>query len=264
MHFARYETPMIAGFRKYALLYRKAATIHSCDSARSRPVRPPIGNLPWLIRSRSDLLRQAFISTWACRSQPAGTDVRRITILGEYAPTSRVESGVSERRKARPMTTTEIIRDNLLLKGLGRPVALNAIDWKIKQQNPSASDAQVQKETLETIRTLVDDGLFRLGDVNKLRFVASKRPLDRSIHKISHRYVGHYDDPKRWMFSAWMKLTDKGQQLALSLEERAIDSYREHEVTQDFSTRKMSEPTQLRAQITEWDSEGDLLRRDVA
>jgi hypothetical protein len=193
-----------------------------------------------------------------------GTDVRRITILGEYAPTSRVEDGVSKRRKARPMTTTEIIRDNLLLKGLARPVALNAIDWKIKQQNPSASDAQVQQETLETIRTLVDDGLFRLGDVNKFRFVASKRPLDRSIHKISDRYVGHYDDPRRWMFSAWMKLTDKGQQLALSLEERAIDSYREHEVTQDFSTHKMSEPTQLRAQITEWNSEGDLLHRDVA
>ena len=30
------------------------------------------------------------------------------------------------------------------------------------------------------------------------------------------------------MFSAWMELTDKGQQLAQSLEERAIDSYREH------------------------------------
>ena len=198
------------------------------------------------------------------RLTAAATDVRRITILEEYAPMSRVESGVRKRRKARPMTTTEIIRDNLLLKGLGRPVALNAIDWKIKQQNPSASDTQVQKETLETIRTLVDDGLFRLGDVNKFRFVASKRPLDRSMHKISHRYVGHYDDPKRWMFSASMKLTDKGQQLALSLEERAIDSYREHEVSQDFSTSKAAELRQLRAQITEWELEGDLLHRDVA
>jgi hypothetical protein len=28
-HFARYETPMVAGFRKYALLYRKAATMRS-------------------------------------------------------------------------------------------------------------------------------------------------------------------------------------------------------------------------------------------
>jgi hypothetical protein len=187
MLFVRYETPMSAGFRKYALLYRKAATMQSRDCAPTRPVRPPIGESPLLIHSRRDRLRRAFIS----------------------------------------------------------------------------SDAQVQRETLETI-TLVDDGLLRLGDVDKFRFVASKRPLDRSMHKISHRYVGHYDDPRRWMFSAWMKLTDKGQQLALSLEERAIDSYREHEVTQDFSTHKMAEPTQLRAQITAWNSEGDLLHRDVA
>jgi hypothetical protein len=34
VHFARYETPLIAGFRKYALLYRKTATIQSRDTAR--------------------------------------------------------------------------------------------------------------------------------------------------------------------------------------------------------------------------------------
>jgi len=37
MHFARYETPMIAGFRKYALLYRKAATMQSRDSVPAGP-----------------------------------------------------------------------------------------------------------------------------------------------------------------------------------------------------------------------------------
>lgn len=67
MHFARYETPMVAGFRKYALLYRKAATLQSRDRMPTRHVRPPIGNSPLLIRSRRDLLR-------------------RITILREYAP----------------------------------------------------------------------------------------------------------------------------------------------------------------------------------
>jgi hypothetical protein len=162
------------------------------------------------------------------------------------------------------MTTTEIIRDNLLLKGLGRPIALNAIDWKVKQENPSASDAQVQQETLETIRSLVDDGLFRLGDVEKLRFVPSKRSLDRSLHSISHRYVGHYDEPKRWMFSAWMKLTDKGQRLAQSLEDRRIDALREHEVTQDFSSTNMAELKQLRIQVAEGLAQGDLLHRYVA
>ena len=162
------------------------------------------------------------------------------------------------------MATTEIVRDTLLLKGLSRPVALNAVDWKVKQQNPSASDAQVQQETLETIRSLVDDGLFRLGDVYKRRFVAAKQPLDRSIDKISHQYVGHYDNPKRWMHLASMKLTDKGQQLALSLEQRAIDSYREHEVAQDFSTEDMADLTQLRVQVSQSLAEGDLLHRHVA
>jgi hypothetical protein len=52
------------------------------------------------------------------------------------------------------------------------------------------------------IRTLVDDGLFKLGEVRKRRFVASKRSLHRSMNQISHQYVDHYNDPKRWMFSA--------------------------------------------------------------
>ncbi len=162
------------------------------------------------------------------------------------------------------MTTTEIVRDNLLLKGLGRPVALNAIDWKIKQQKPFASPEQVQTETLETIRSLVDDGLFRLGNVNRFRFVGSKLSLDRSIHKISHRYVNHYDDPNRWMFSAWMKLTDKGRQLAQSLEERAIDSYREHEVTQGFPARGMAELKRLPVQVAHSRTTDGQLHRDVA
>jgi hypothetical protein len=162
------------------------------------------------------------------------------------------------------MTTTEAVRDNLLLKGLGRPVALNAIDWKIKQQKPFASVEQVQSETLETIRSLVDDGLFRLGNVNKFRFVGFKRSLDRSIHKISHRYVDHYDDPNQWMFSAWMKLTDKGRGLAQSLEEQAIDSFREHEAPQGFPARGMAELKQLPVQVAQSQSTDDRLHRHVA
>ena len=37
---------MIAGFRKYALMYRKAATMYSRDSVPARPVRPRIGHSP--------------------------------------------------------------------------------------------------------------------------------------------------------------------------------------------------------------------------
>ncbi|MFZ3270270.1 MAG: hypothetical protein WA622_03565 [Mycobacterium sp.] len=64
------------------------------------------------------------------------------------------------------MSASQRVRDNLLLKGLAKPLALNAIDWKIKQQNPSATRSEVQDETLEVVRSLVDDGLFKLGDVH--------------------------------------------------------------------------------------------------
>ncbi len=171
------------------------------------------------------------------------------------------------------MTTSAQIRETLLLKGLGRPVALNAVDWKIKHDKPSASASEVQDETLEVVRTLVDDGLFKLGAVRKHRFVSSKRSLNRSMHQISHQYVDHYDDPKRWMFSAWMKLTSKGEQLALSLEQRAVDSYRdswtgsdrcENVVTQNFSARDIAGLTQLRAQVAEWQTAATRLIREVA
>jgi hypothetical protein len=125
------------------------------------------------------------------------------------------------------MATSAQVRENLLLKGLRKPVALNAVDWKIKHDKPSAPASEIQDETLEVIRTLVDDGLVKLGAVHHNRFISSKRSLDRSMHRISHRYVDHYDDPERWMFSAWMKLTSKGQRLAQALEQRAVDSYRD-------------------------------------
>jgi hypothetical protein len=125
-------------------------------------------------------------------------------------------------------TPRDKARNGLLLDSLGKPVPLNGVDCHVKRQNPSASPSEVQNETLEVIRSLVSEGLFRLGAVSEVgqHIVAWNRPLDRSMHKISHVYVRHYDDPARWMFSAWMELTDEGEQLARLLEEKAIDAYR--------------------------------------
>jgi hypothetical protein len=120
------------------------------------------------------------------------------------------------------------VRNGLLLDGLGKPLDLNAVDWHVRHKNPSASPSEVQNETLEVIRALVSDGLFTLGAVGEsdALFVAWKGSLDHSIHKISHSYVKHYDDPERWMFSAWLSLTGKGELLARSIEEKDIEGYR--------------------------------------
>jgi hypothetical protein len=120
------------------------------------------------------------------------------------------------------------VRNGLLLDGLGKPLDLNAVDWHVRHKNPSASPSEVQNETLEVIRELVGEGLFRLGSVSEKsdRFVAWRRSLDHSIHTVSHAYVKHYGDPERWMFSAWLSLTGKGELLARSIEYKDIEGYR--------------------------------------
>ena len=124
-------------------------------------------------------------------------------------------------------TAREKIGIGLARDAIGKPVDLNGVDWHVRQQNPSASPSEVQNETLEVIRALVSEDWFRLGDVTKQgEFVAWKHSLDRSMKKISHVYVRHYDEPERWMFAASLELTDKGEQFARAREEKDIASYR--------------------------------------
>lgn len=135
-------------------------------------------------------------------------------------------------------TARERVRRGLLLDALGDPLDLNAVDWHVKHQNSSASPSEIQNETIEVIRSLVSDGLFRLGGAvvegehhggvasQGERFVPWNQPLERSMHKISHVYVRHYDDPERWMYYAWLQLTPKGEELARSIEDEDIQGYR--------------------------------------
>jgi hypothetical protein len=42
--------------------------------------------------------------------------------------------------------------------------------------------------------------------------------LEKSLQRIVDVYVAHYDDRPVWVFSTWLKLTDKGEQVARALE----------------------------------------------
>ena len=116
-------------------------------------------------------------------------------------------------------TARDELRNGLLLDALGKPLDLNAVDWHVRHRNPSAP--------VECTRPRRgDDSSARPVGEKDERFVAWNKSLDHSIHKISYDYVKHYDDPERWMFSAWLSLTAKGELLARSIEEKDIDSYR--------------------------------------
>jgi hypothetical protein len=125
-------------------------------------------------------------------------------------------------------TAREAVRNGLLIDALRGPVDLNAVDWHVKHRNPSATPEEVRTETLDAIRDWVGQGLFRLGEISgkARRFAAWHHSLEHSLHRISHVYVRHYDDPEKWMFAAWLALTATGEQLARSLEEKDLDGYR--------------------------------------
>jgi hypothetical protein len=122
----------------------------------------------------------------------------------------------------------EVVRNQLLIDALGGPIDLNLVDRRVRHQHPSASPAEVQNETLDAMREWVSDDLFKIGAPagKSQRFEAWHHSLDHSLHKITHDYVKHYDDPEKWMFLAWLSLTGKGELLARSLEERDLDGYR--------------------------------------
>lgn len=135
----------------------------------------------------------------------------------------------------------EQVRRALLLDALEDPVYLNSVDWHVRQHNPSASAADVQREALDVIRSLVGDGLCRLGGEVVIgphphgvasqgeQFVEWRDSLDKAMHKISKAYVKHYDDPERWMYAAVLDLTDKGYEFAQTIERDDVESYRRYE-----------------------------------
>ncbi|WP_204806859.1 hypothetical protein [Mycobacterium riyadhense] len=114
-------------------------------------------------------------------------------------------------------TARDKAREEILLDGLVDSVNLAAVDWHVRQQNPSASDSDIRNETLETIRSLASDGLVETGyRAEDGHFVPES--LDRSMQELHDSYMTHYEEPGEWMWSCWLKLTEVGNQFALSTE----------------------------------------------
>jgi hypothetical protein len=137
-----------------------------------------------------------------------------------------MQSSTLSRQDQSMTTAREKVRIELITDGLADYVDLGAVDSQVSRHNPSASVPEVQRETLETIRSLVSDGLFELGDLSGEggNLVAWTGSLDESIRRVSDVYVAQYDDPPAWVFSAWLELTHKGEQVARALQEGAGDS----------------------------------------
>jgi hypothetical protein len=110
-------------------------------------------------------------------------------------------------------------REKILIQGTIDWVSLAHVHSDVLQENRTVPSSEVQQKTLDTIRSLVADGLFELGELSGEggRFVAWNTPLDESMKRIYDLYVKHFDNNSLWIWECWLNLTDKGEQVAQPL-----------------------------------------------
>jgi hypothetical protein len=104
-------------------------------------------------------------------------------------------------------------REKVLLRGLVDWVALDRIHWDVSQDNVGASISVIQEKTLELLRSLAADELFRLGDLSgpEGTFTPWAVPLDEAISRIRDVYVSNFSDTNTWPWYCWIDLTDEGE-----------------------------------------------------
>jgi hypothetical protein len=116
-------------------------------------------------------------------------------------------------------TARDNTRMELLTSGLADWVHLGEIHYQVQQDNPGFTVEQVQRETLDTIRSLVSDGLVEVGDLSgpNGQFASWNTSLDDSIERIAAVYINEFDNETAWLWVFWLDLTDDGRRVAQAI-----------------------------------------------
>ncbi|MGA8330974.1 MAG: hypothetical protein WB777_16990 [Mycobacterium sp.] len=87
--------------------------------------------------------------------------------------------------------------------------------------------AEHQQLVVDTVRSLLEDGLVEVGDIpgrNDPGFKPWPGTRDEVVARFIDRFVGHYDDERQWQYTIWLNLTAKGQQASNDIVGYAPDS----------------------------------------
>lgn len=117
----------------------------------------------------------------------------------------------------------EFLRNELLLDGLAMCVPMAQVTSVTKRHRLAPTGAAEQNLVLRTIRSLLDDGLMKIGDIlgaSDERVVPWDLSIDAAMDRVYDLFVGHYDEPALWDLTIWLQLTPKGERLAESLKDK--------------------------------------------
>lgn len=106
------------------------------------------------------------------------------------------------------------------MHGLVDWVALDRIHWEVAQSSQGSPLSQIQEDTLDLVRGLVEDGLFELGEVTDTKgFSPWTESLDEAMDKLRHTYVENFTAEEVWPWCCWLNLTPEGERRAQSIQQ---------------------------------------------
>ncbi len=114
----------------------------------------------------------------------------------------------------------EFLRNELLLDGLAMCVPMAQVTSVTKRHHLADTVEDEQNLVLRTIRSLLDDGLMKIGDIlgaSDERVVPWDLSIDAAMDRVHDLFVGHYNEPTLWDLTIWFQLTPDGERLAESL-----------------------------------------------
>jgi hypothetical protein len=112
------------------------------------------------------------------------------------------------------------LRIRLLSDAVGNCLPMAHVTSVMRREQLADTIADQQDVVLRTIRSLLDDGLMKIGDIlgaSDERVVPWDLSIDAAMDRVYDRFVGHYDEPALWDLAIWLQLTPKGEQVAESV-----------------------------------------------
>jgi hypothetical protein len=124
-------------------------------------------------------------------------------------------------------TAQDSLRDGILASGHNDFVSMADVRGCISWGRLADSAPERQQLMLQTIRSLLEDGLVEVGDIpapGDPGFLVWPGTLDEVMEGLTERIVGRYDDPDSWEYSTWLNLTPEGQKASAEVVRKRSDS----------------------------------------
>jgi hypothetical protein len=111
----------------------------------------------------------------------------------------------------------ETLRGDILAMGRDDFVSMADVQGQISRGRLADSVAASQQLVVDTVRSLLEDGLVEVGVIpspSSPGFKTWPGTVDEVMTRFTDRFVGHYDDRRQWEYTIWFNLTPKGEQVS--------------------------------------------------